>query len=89
MRASCVPPGNFVDLHKGTWHAGPLWGPDPTPKPSVFNLEQHDTNLSDHISVHTTDATFGGKEGAPVVVSLDTNIQAIELHGGRRGPKIM
>ena len=69
MRAFRVPPGNFVQLHKGTWHAGPLWGPDPSRV--FFNLEQHDTNLTDHTSVDITDATCGGEEGAPVVVSLD------------------
>lgn len=44
-----VAPHTFVKLHKGTWHAGPLWGDDPTRV--FFNLELHDTNEVDHHSV--------------------------------------
>lgn len=67
MRAFRVPPGHFVQLHKGTWHAGPLWGRDPSRV--FFNLEQHDTNLTDHTTVNITE----DGEGAPLVVSLDTS----------------
>lgn len=41
-----IAPHNFVKLHKGTWHAGPLWG-DACQR-IFYNLELHDTNETDH-----------------------------------------
>jgi ureidoglycolate hydrolase len=41
-----IPPGVFVKMNKGTWHAGPLFsGPDHI---DFYNLELKDTNLVDH-----------------------------------------
>lgn len=44
-----IPPGVFVKMHAGTWHAGPLWDADAGP-PSMdfYNLELSDTNQVDH-----------------------------------------
>ncbi|KAJ8613907.1 hypothetical protein CTAYLR_009581 [Chrysophaeum taylorii] len=45
-----IPPRHFVKLHKGTWHAGPLWKGDAAFR-TFFNLEHHaDTNVVDHDS---------------------------------------
>lgn len=41
-----IAPHNFVKLHKGTWHAGPLWGE--ASRRVFYNLELHDTNETDH-----------------------------------------
>lgn len=41
-----IPPGNFIKLHAGTWHAGPLFeGEDSM---AFYNLELSDTNVTDH-----------------------------------------
>ena len=45
LRAFSVPPQCIVRLHRGTWHAGPLFE---SPAELVFcNLELHDTNSRD------------------------------------------
>mmetsp|Transcript_10027 Transcript_10027/g.30541 ORF Transcript_10027/g.30541 Transcript_10027/m.30541 type:complete len:213 (-) Transcript_10027:1268-1906(-) len=45
MRAFRIPPGVFIKLHCGTWHAGPLFD---TPQDMDFaNLELSDTNVTD------------------------------------------
>lgn len=44
-----VAPHTFVKLHRGTWHAGPLWGQDA--ERVYYNLELHDTNEVDHNTV--------------------------------------
>jgi ureidoglycolate lyase len=44
-----IPGDVAVLLHKGTWHAGPLFEGEPQ---SFFNLELADTNVVDH---HTSD----------------------------------
>lgn len=41
-----IPPGHFIKLHEGTWHAGPLF--DAPDTMSFFNLELADTNVVDH-----------------------------------------
>jgi ureidoglycolate hydrolase len=41
-----IPPGVFVKLHPGTWHAGPLFESAATM--AFANLEMADTNVSDH-----------------------------------------
>lgn len=59
-----IPPGVFVKLHPGTWHAGPLFEPgacvrrrraegggggEAAPPTMAFaNLEMADTNVTDH-----------------------------------------
>lgn len=40
-----VAPGEAVQLHQGTWHAGPFFQ---APTALFFNLELGDTNLTDH-----------------------------------------
>jgi hypothetical protein len=41
-----IPPGKFIKLHEGTWHAGPLFeGEDSM---AFYNLELADTNVVDH-----------------------------------------
>jgi hypothetical protein len=40
-----IPRGVIVKLHKGTWHAGPLFV---QPQGEFFNLELADTNVTDH-----------------------------------------
>eukprot|EP00240_Pyramimonas_obovata_P015010 CAMPEP_0118934838 /NCGR_PEP_ID=MMETSP1169-20130426/14257_1 /TAXON_ID=36882 /ORGANISM="Pyramimonas obovata, Strain CCMP722" /LENGTH=210 /DNA_ID=CAMNT_0006877779 /DNA_START=68 /DNA_END=700 /DNA_ORIENTATION=- len=41
-----IPPGLFVKMNKGTWHAGPLFSePDHI---DFYNLELKDTNIVDH-----------------------------------------
>jgi len=45
MQAFRIPPGVFIKLHCGTWHAGPLFE---TPNQLDFaNLELSDTNVTD------------------------------------------
>jgi ureidoglycolate lyase len=51
IRAFRIPGDVAVMLHKGTWHAGPLFEGDAQ---SFFNLELADTNMVDH---HTCDLT--------------------------------
>ena len=46
LRVFCIPPGVFVKLHEGTWHAGPLF--DGTEACNFANLELADTNVVDH-----------------------------------------
>jgi ureidoglycolate hydrolase len=44
-----IPPGVFVKMHAGTWHAGPLWDSAAGPNAMDFyNLELSDTNQVDH-----------------------------------------
>ncbi len=40
-----VGPGEAVQLHQGTWHAGPFFH---APTALFYNLELSDTNLNDH-----------------------------------------
>ena len=40
-----VLPGEAVQLHQGTWHAGPFFQ---APMALFYNLELGDTNLTDH-----------------------------------------
>lgn len=49
IRAFRIPGDVAVMLHRGTWHAGPMFE---TPEASFFNLELADTNQVDH---HTCD----------------------------------
>jgi ureidoglycolate lyase len=49
IRAFRIPGDTAVMLHKGTWHAGPLFEGE---ERSFFNLELADTNVVDH---HTCD----------------------------------
>jgi ureidoglycolate lyase len=42
-----IPGDAAVMLHRGTWHAGPLFT---TAEASFFNLELNDTNITDHWS---------------------------------------
>lgn len=49
LRAFKVPPGSFIKMHAGTWHAGPLFKSDDTlPFIDFYNLELSDTNQVDH-----------------------------------------
>lgn len=41
-----VPPGVFIKLNVGTWHAGPLM--DDGASVAFYNLELSDTNVVDH-----------------------------------------
>eukprot|EP00238_Polyblepharides_amylifera_P008160 CAMPEP_0196584238 /NCGR_PEP_ID=MMETSP1081-20130531/46293_1 /TAXON_ID=36882 /ORGANISM="Pyramimonas amylifera, Strain CCMP720" /LENGTH=128 /DNA_ID=CAMNT_0041905375 /DNA_START=469 /DNA_END=855 /DNA_ORIENTATION=- len=41
-----VPPGTFIKLEAGTWHAGPLF--DEPQTQDFYNLELSDTNQNDH-----------------------------------------
>lgn len=43
-----IPHGVIVKLHKGTWHAGPLWDPKEASVAEFMNLELSDTNVVDH-----------------------------------------
>ena len=53
IHAFRIPPGTFIKLHRGTWHAGPLWtGADATR--TFYNLELSDTNVVDHHTVRLT-----------------------------------
>ena len=45
IRAFRIPGDAAVMLHRGTWHAGPLFE---TPEANFFNLELSDTNVTDH-----------------------------------------
>ena len=46
IRAFAIPGDVAIMLHKGTWHAGPLFAEGT--KESFFNLELSDTNKVDH-----------------------------------------
>ncbi len=53
IRAFRIPGDTAIMLNTGTWHAGPLFEPEPgRPGRSFFNLELIDTNVVDH---HTCD----------------------------------
>lgn len=53
IRAFRVPGDTAIMLNAGTWHAGPLFSPEPGHEErSFFNLELADTNVVDH---HTCD----------------------------------
>jgi ureidoglycolate hydrolase len=45
IRAFRVPGDSAVMIHRGAWHAGPLFE---MPEASFFNLELADTNIVDH-----------------------------------------
>lgn len=45
IRAFRVPGDTAIKLHRGTWHAGPLFE---AAEASFFNLELSDTNVTDH-----------------------------------------
>ena len=45
MRAFRIPPGVYIKLHCGTWHAGPLF--DAPGQLDFANLELADTNVTD------------------------------------------
>lgn len=47
IRAFRVPGDTAIALHRGTWHAGPLFD---EPQAAFFNLELSDTNVVDHHS---------------------------------------
>ena len=47
LRAFQIPGNCFVNLHKGTWHAGPYFEDDTV---NFYNLELSDTNEVDHFS---------------------------------------
>ena len=49
MEAFEVPPGVFIKLHTGTWHAGPLFMAS---QMDFYNLELADTNVIDHNNKH-------------------------------------
>ena len=53
LKAFRIGPGTFVKMHRGTWHAGPLWGPDL--ERTYYNLELSDTNVVDHHTVRVSD----------------------------------
>lgn len=55
LTAFRIPHGVFVKMHKGTWHAGPLFD---APSADFYNLELSDTNVVDH---NTHD--YGEQEG--------------------------
>mmetsp|Transcript_4025 Transcript_4025/g.7816 ORF Transcript_4025/g.7816 Transcript_4025/m.7816 type:complete len:202 (+) Transcript_4025:80-685(+) len=42
-----IPPGTFINMKKGTWHAGPLFVGDHI---DFYNLELSDTNITDHMN---------------------------------------
>lgn len=42
-----IPPGCFVKMEPGTWHAGPLFPPH-LDHMDFYNLECADTNVTDH-----------------------------------------
>ena len=55
MRAFRIPPGVYIKLHCGTWHAGPLFE---APEALDFaNLELADTNVTD-FNCHNFDAAY-------------------------------
>ena len=53
LKAFRIGPGTFVKMHRGTWHAGPLWGHDL--ERTYYNLELSDTNVVDHHTVRVSD----------------------------------
>ncbi|KAI3425304.1 hypothetical protein D9Q98_009069 [Chlorella vulgaris] len=55
LTAFRIPHGVFVKLHKGTWHAGPLFD---APSADFYNLELADTNVVDHNTYE-----YGQEEG--------------------------
>lgn len=55
MQAFEIPPGVFVKLEVGTWHAGPYFT---APQMDFYNLEHKDTNISDHINKDWSDREF-------------------------------
>ena len=46
LQAFQIPAGNFVKMHQGTWHAGPLF--QDAEFMDFYNLELSDTNQVDH-----------------------------------------
>jgi len=51
IRAFRIPGDVAIALHRGTWHAGPLFE---AAEASFFNLELADTNVVDHHTCHLT-----------------------------------
>lgn len=49
IRAFSIPGDVAIALHRGTWHAGPLFE---AAEASFFNLELADTNVVDHHTCH-------------------------------------
>jgi ureidoglycolate hydrolase len=47
LRVFRVPPGHFLKMHAGCWHAGPLF-PSSVDVMDFYNLELSDTNAVDH-----------------------------------------
>ena len=47
LRVFRVPPGHFLKMHAGCWHAGPLFEPH-VEFMDFYNLELADTNVVDH-----------------------------------------
>lgn len=62
LQAFQINPGQFVKLHQGTWHAGPLF--DNEDRMEFYNLELSDTNQSDHIT-----HVYSSKDGIEFVVA--------------------
>ena len=65
--------GTIVKLHKGTWHAGPLYAPPDVSGCAVdgadggvafYNLELADTNVTDH-----TNWEFAKEDGLSFTVT--------------------
>ena len=56
MEAFEVPPGVFIKLNVGTWHAGPHFQ---CPQMDFYNLELADTNVIDH---HNKNFDFENKQ---------------------------
>ena len=55
MRAFRIPPGVYIKLHCGTWHAGPLF--DAPEELDFANLELADTNVTD-FNCYNFDAAY-------------------------------
>lgn len=53
MQAFRIPPGVYIKLHCGTWHAGPLF--DSPDQLDFANLELSDTNDTDFNCFHFKD----------------------------------
>ena len=67
VRVFRVAPGTFVKLHRGTWHAGPLW-PGTDAQRTFYNLELADTNVVDHHTEIVSDARVQIVPAPPVTV---------------------
>ena len=56
LRVFRVPPGHFLKMHAGCWHAGPLF-PSSVDVMDFYNLELSDTNQVDH-NCHAYEVPF-------------------------------